>query len=235
MSTLAIAEAGVRVEIGEICLDTDADVVLESAEALLNAEEHARAASFVFPIDRDRFVRGRGYLRRRLGLALRMAPKDVPLAARKNGKPFVVGHGVRFNLSNSGGRTVFALSSGGDVGIDLEIVDRWDRLDEQLDGLAQMCLTAEEQSALAKLPQRRRVRRFLSYWTAKEARMKLTGEGFGLDPLDISLELSDGRPVGYRRPSAPDAELRFIQLSHPDSICCLAVGRGQQASPRPRK
>lgn len=225
MSQLPIDEAGARVEVGECHLDTDIDIALADAESTLCDEERRRAASFVFTLDRDRFVRGRGYLRRRLGALLGLPPSDVPLATGDRGKPFLEGGGVNFNLSNSGPCAVVALTSDAEVGIDLEVLDRWDRLDDQLDGLAQMCLTCDEQDALAGLPAAQRVRRFLSFWTAKEARMKLTGEGFALDPLAISLELSSGVPVGYHRPTTPATRLRFIPLSRPDAVCCVALAQ----------
>ena len=82
-----------------------------------------------------------------------------------------------------------------------------------------------EVAALADLPTDVRVRRFLSFWTAKEARMKLTGEGLSLDPLDISLKLRDGEAVAYARPQEPHAELQFVSLSHAQAICCLATAR----------
>lgn len=225
MTGFAIVEEGIRVDIGECCLDTEADIALGDGYADLNDSERERAASFVFGRDRDRFVRAHGYLRRRLGAFLRIAPKDVPITAGDGEKPFVEGCRARFSLSHSGSRAVVAVTADSEVGIDLEIVDR-SGLDRDLDGLARACLTGEEQGALADLPGEQRVGRFLSYWTAKEARMKLTGEGLTLDPRAIALKLSDGRPVGYLRPDAPRAGLRFIPLSHPGAICCLAMGRG---------
>jgi phosphopantetheinyl transferase len=95
-----------------------------------------------------------------------------------------------------------------------------------MDGLARLCLTGEERRALKRVPGPARTRRFLSFWTAKEARMKLTGEGMRLEPRTIALDLSDGQPVGYRRPRTPAAELRFVRLSRPDAICCVALVRG---------
>ncbi|HEX5379571.1 MAG TPA: 4'-phosphopantetheinyl transferase superfamily protein [Phenylobacterium sp.] len=225
MTGLAVELGGLRVEIDECDLDTDADIALEEAYAELDAEERRRAASFVFDRDRDRYVRAHGRLRRRLGAALGFAPEAVPIAVSEGGKPFVPDHRTRFNLSHSGARAVIAITEGGEIGVDLELLDRGDGLEGQLDDLARSCLTPTERNALAGLPTEKRVPRFLSYWTAKEARMKLTGEGLMLEPQDISLELSDGRPVGYRRPHAPGAELLFVPLSHPDAICCLAVRR----------
>lgn len=234
MSEFSVVEDGLRIEIGECCLDTDADITLDAAQADLSDEERDRAASFVFDRDRERFVRAHGYLRQRLGSFVRLAPKDVPLAAPEGGKPFVEGHDVSFNLSHSGARAVVAMTRGSEVGIDLETVERFDRIEDELDGLARSCLTGEEQIALAALPSGRRVRRFLAYWTAKEARMKLTGEGMALEPRTIALRLSRGRPVGYLRPRGPRTSLRFIPLSDPDTVCCLAVRRdGEPAPSRP--
>ena len=214
------------VDIGECRLDGDEDIAIEAAWSWLSTEERARAAEFVFERDRCRFVRARGYLRSRLGARLGLSPRDVPIAIGADGKPFVEGYDLSFNLSHSGAHAVLAISAAGAVGIDLEVEDRADGLGSQIDGLADLCMTGEEQAALAAASPERRVQRFLSYWTAKEARMKLSGEGFALDPLQISLELSKGRPVGYRRPRGRRADLRFVPLSRPDAVCCVAVWRG---------
>lgn len=236
MSALSVVEDGRRIDIGECRLDADTDIALASAYADLSGEERERAASFVFDRDRERFVRAHGYLRRKLGTFVGLAAKDVPLAIRDGGKPFVEGRDISFNLSHSGARAVVAITRGSDVGIDLETVERFDRIDDELDGLARSCLTGEEQDALAALPSGRRVRRFLAYWTAKEARMKLTGEGMALEPRAIALKLSRGQPVGYLRPRGPRASLRFIPLSDPDTVCCLAVRHsGAPAASRPTR
>jgi 4'-phosphopantetheinyl transferase len=227
-----LADRG-RVEIGECCLDTDADIALDDASASLDQGERARAARFVFVRDRERFIRAHGYLRRRLGAFLAVAPGDVPIAAPDGQKPFVEGGGASFSLSHSGPRAVVAVTDGDDIGIDLEMVDRSERFADQLDDLARFCLTIDEQHALAAFPQGRRIGAFLSYWTAKEARMKLTGEGMSLAPRSIALRLLDGRPVGYARPAVTPAALQFVPLSVPDAICCLASHRagGQAVTP----
>ena len=217
----AISEHGV--DIGECRLSSDADIRLNEAYAELSDEERARAASFVFDIDRERYVRAHGFLRRRLGDFLGLSAKDVPIAVAPGGKPYVEGHEASFNLSHSGSHAVVAIARHGDIGIDLETFDR--DLEGQLDGLARMCMTDDEQHALAATPADDRIARFLSYWTAKDARMKLTGEGMALEPQTISLDLADGRPVGYLQPLSPEADLRFISLSAPGTICCLAVRR----------
>lgn len=226
MNGRAIDVSGLRIEIDECDLDSDADIALDEAYAELDAHEQARAASFVFQRDRDRYVRAHGRLRRRLGAFLGFAPSAVPIAVGDGGKPMLPDHGAHFNLSHSGARAVIAIAEGGEVGIDVEVIDRADGLAGHLDDLARACLTPAEQEALAAVRADDRIRCFLSYWTAKEARMKLTGEGLMLEPQEIDLELSDGWPVGYRRPLAPAAQLQFVRLAHPQAICCVAVRRG---------
>ena len=216
--------ANAEVEVSECCLDTDEDLSSDAAYATLNVEERARAERFVFRRDALRFVRGRGFLRRRLGERLGLPAAEAPIATGKHGKPFVCGYRTRFNLSHTDSHAVLALSSDAEVGIDIEALDQPGPRIEELDGLAQMCLNAEERRALADLEPGRRSRRFLRFWTAKEALMKLTGEGFALDPLDIKLQRLDGEPVAYAGPHGTETELRYIRVSRPGAVCCLAVG-----------
>lgn len=223
MSDLALLSQGSRIDIGECDLDDATAADLNASYALLDEAERSRAAAFVFDLDRNRFVQAHGYLRRRLGAFLGLAPERVPIVAPKDEKPFVDGRRVDFNLSHSGPLAVLAITDDQQVGIDVELLDGSQRFAEDLEGLAQSTLTAQEREALDAAPGPARIQRFFAYWTAKEARMKLTGEGFKLDPLEIALELRGGDPVGYLRPLAPVADLRFIPLAYPAAVCCLAV------------
>lgn len=219
------------IDIGECCLDTDMDIALDEARHLLDEGERAREARFVFERDRDRFVRAHGYLRQRLGDHLGMAPARVPIIAPDGGKPFVRDGAVRFSLSHSGSRAVLAVTHAGEIGVDLEMEDRSGGFVDQLDDLIRFCLTATEQEALSTLSEDQRIRGFLSCWTAKEARMKLTGEGLTLEPKAITLQFRHGWPVGYIRPSMP-VGLRFVALSRPDAICCVAFHEADGSSKR---
>jgi len=213
-------------EIGQCRLDDDSDMELGQARAMLSKAELARAAGFRFGRDRWRFVRARGCLRKRLGEWLGTRPETITILQEENGKPFVAEPGLDFSLSHSGGLAVIALSGCGGVGIDLEFAERHDGLLADLDGLSRTCLVDEERRALQTLDRPARQMRFLAYWTAKEAWMKLTGEGLSRAPDTIALKLKDGVPVGYRRPRAPAAGLRFVDLGRPDAVCCLATRVG---------
>lgn len=209
-------------DISERDLDGDTDIDLADASRLLNDKERQKAESFVFPRDQHRYVRARGFLRQRLGTCLGQNPERVAIDELPGGKPVVRDVGVRFNLSHSAGVLAVVLTNGPDVGIDVE-VDGHDRmLGSDLPDLADACLTQSERIALFSTPPADRTHRFLTYWTAKEARMKLNGEGFALDPRKVELDLKDGQPVGYLRPGDPGSRLRYIRLCSPTAVCCLA-------------
>lgn len=181
-------------------LDTDSDMPLGVAEALLAADEIARAARFRFDRDRHRYIRARGFLRRTLGDVTEQAPESLTFTYSTTGKPALV-DGPMFNLSHSGDRGVVAIGDRAPVGVDIEQIGR---PFQDMEGLAKRCFTAPERRAIDTAPDP--LRQFLIFWTAKEARMKLTGEGLGLDPQDIHLVLDDtGQPTGFSAPEAPNA------------------------------
>ena len=229
MATITTELRKQRHEIDVFSIGCDGDIALEEAESYASPEEQARAARFVFPEHRDRFLRGRGYLRRRLAGILGIRISEVELAFGSNGKPGLAGTDVAFNMSHSGDRAVLVTTRGGSVGIDIETLDRRDGLWDDLQGLAAICMTQAEQDLLASLPGHQKRRRFLEFWTAKEARMKLTGEGLTLDPATISLKLRDDRPEGFTAPRVEGCETRFICLPWPDAVSCLVSAPGASA------
>lgn len=206
-------------------LDSDDDIRLDTARDLLTAQEIERMERFVHDRDGARFARARGFLRRQLGHALGLAPQEVEIAARSGGKPFVPGAPFDFNLSHSGGLAVLGLSGTGSIGIDLELIDRGGAFRRDLDGLSRAVLIEEERIALTGLTDADKPHRFLQFWTAKEARMKLSGQGLSLPPRQIGLSLRDGVPVGYARPAEGRAQLEFVSLPHPNAICCVAYAK----------
>lgn len=203
-------------------LGDDRDIALAEAWGLLSQQETLRARRFHFDRDRQRYARARAFLRREVGQATGQSATGLILAEGPQGKPFLPGSDLCFNLSHSGDLAVLALSWAGPLGIDLEFIDR----KADIDGLSQACLTAQEVAVLAALPATARSQRFFAFWTAKEARMKLTGEGMTLPPRQIALTLVAGLPVGYHTPDTPVAQALFVDIGHSGAICCLAIAQG---------
>ena len=210
--------ADVRADIRFWSLDDDRDITLADAGLILSGDEQARAARFVFDRDRHRFIRGRGLMRQALGDLLETDPKRLVLTTGSNGKPEIAGSRLNFNLSHTQDFAVFASDWSAPIGIDLEYVDR----SVDVRGLAPRVFGLGERTVLDSLDERAFRRRFFEFWTAKEARMKVTGEGMSLDPLSIELELTQGHVTGVRVPDTPVTDLVFIDAPQPGLVCCLA-------------
>lgn len=174
---------------------------LADLESLLDPAERTRAARFRFERDRRHFVAARGILRHLLGEALGVRAQDVLFCYGRNGKPALATGSepaLRFNLSHSGGHAMFALTHGGEIGIDLETAGRLAGRDDELVGLAARVLTTRELAVWRKLPDAAaRQAAFLRAWTRKEAYGKATGEGVfdGLTRIEVALDAAAPQPL----------------------------------------
>lgn len=97
------------------------------------------------------------------------------------GRPFLDHAGAPdFNLSDTHGGSLIAITGTGRVGVDLERLDR----EPPVLRLAQRWFSPGEAAALAVMPEDDARRAFLQLWTAKEASCKATGTGiYGFLPL----------------------------------------------------
>src|SRR5205809_7196535 len=93
----------------------------EKLRSILDEEELARASTFHFEADRNRFMLGRGILRELLGRCLNCRPESITLTRDRHGKPQLADPGqaprVQFNLSHTPGMLLFAISLDRPVGI----------------------------------------------------------------------------------------------------------------------
>ena len=200
-------------------LDTDEDIALDAALLLLSDEEKQRANRFHFVRDRERYIRGRGYLRQIVAGRLGLAAESLELQKNAFDKPFVAGDPVYFNLSHSAGTAVLALCDKQPIGIDIEFIDR------KIDFLeiGRTVFTENEMLHIQNAQEKERGQLFFNFWTAKEAYLKMLGVGMSLDPKKVSLEIIDGRPISSSADGYPTAKLTFIDLQHKGAICCISV------------
>lgn len=199
-------------------LDTDDDISMPDALSVLSKGERDRAARFRSQLHGFRYARARAFLRRELAAWTATRPAAMVFRQSANGKPMVEG-GPHFNLSHSRGVAVLAIHPTGPIGIDLEMMTQ----DLDVDGLAGETLSPQEIQVLSAFSGAERRRRFLAFWTAKEARMKLTGEGMSLPPSTIHLRLDGGWPVGVVAPADPPTLIGSPDLGVPDAICSIAT------------
>jgi phosphopantetheinyl transferase len=217
--------AAAAVEVIAFHLGSDRDIALAEAEGLLDDAERERAASFRFDRHRERFVRGRGMLRTQLGQRLGRDPRGLVFEYGPRGKPRLADDGagegaaLRFNLSHSEDLAAMAIGPVPDLGIDLE------RLDRRPDfvGLGRRCFRPAELARVEQASGAERAEAFFWTWTAKEARMKATGEGFALSPLLIELAFERGLPSRYLEPAAPPAFLAPLRLFGDQAVAVVAA------------
>ncbi|MFC4729158.1 4'-phosphopantetheinyl transferase family protein [Coralloluteibacterium thermophilus] len=113
-------------------------------------------------------------LRRTLAPCLGVAPEALAFGREPRGRPFLAhADAPDFNLTDTGGGTLVAVSRAGRVGVDIERHDRRVRAA----ALARRWFSADEAAAVAALPDEAASRLFLHLWTAKEAACKATGTG----------------------------------------------------------
>jgi len=165
----------------------------------LAPQEHARVARFARDDLKRRYIVGRATLRWVLGRSLGVAPADVRIVRGERGRPHLDGDAtIDFNISHTAGVSLIGLTTSGRIGVDVERLERH----VSADGLAKKFLTIGERSTLSGLDEGARRRRFLRYWTCKEAMSKATGDGLSAPfrRLDVRLEdamaLVDG-PAPY--------------------------------------
>jgi 4'-phosphopantetheinyl transferase len=118
--------------------------------------------------------------RRVLAPSSGLSPADLRFAREYKGRPFLTHDGAPdFNLSDTHGGTLFALSRAARVGVDLERAARTPPAAR----LAARYFAPQEAQALAALAEADAARAFILSWTAKEASCKATGTGiFGYLP-----------------------------------------------------
>jgi 4'-phosphopantetheinyl transferase len=182
-------------------LDLPAADVL-SLRRLLSADERARADRFRFERDRSRYTVGRARLRVLLGGYLGLVPSRLTFEYGEFQKPRLAGDQVRFNLSHSGSTALFAFTTQGEVGIDVERDDA----DFARERIAERFFSPAEVRELRALDPALQPLGFLTCWTRKEAFIKARGDGLSLalDSFDVSLR--PGSPAVLYRTAWSDDE-----------------------------
>jgi 4'-phosphopantetheinyl transferase len=179
------------------------DPVRAALAASLAPAEQQRWEALRLPEDRERFLRGRGALRRLLGAWRDEPPEAVPIGAGAHGKPCCTG-GPEFNLSHSGDLILLALHRQRPVGVDVEQLRpglAWRPIarrvlpPEEWQALEALATAAEQEAA-----EQEAAEAFLLAWCRLEARLKAQGLGFaGLGQPAVAVELWDvAVPLGYR-------------------------------------
>lgn len=183
----------------------DADVwrlVLPEYEAsgaevnsILGEEEQNRSARFHKESDRQRFIWSHVGLRLILAHYVHDDPRRLQFEKGRYGKPRLVNSttvpDIHFNLSHSGDFALVAISSGSQVGIDLEYMDT-----SGADlSIAKRFFSSREFLALEQLSGPDQVAGFYNCWVRKEAYVKALGGGLSLPLHEFDVSVDPNEPA----------------------------------------
>lgn len=164
-----------------------------SSVTQLSDRERNRAARLRFRKDFDRFVASHVLLRTILARYLDIDPDQIDFSYGAHGKPALskpFENALKFSMSRSRGRVLYAIAAEFEVGVDIEHVVTKPE-DEQL---AAPFFSPRESEYIQCFSGDVKSKAFLDCWVSKEAYLKATGEGLSR-PLN-SFEVSfSGNPV----------------------------------------
>lgn len=143
--------------------------------------------------------------------------------SHRHGKPTVAGHPeLSVSLSYAGGLAVVALSRGGEVGVDVEVVDESD-----FEGFNVVTLDPSEYPALDRLDVEALGRARARIWARKEAVLKASGHGLAVDPRQVVVSGPEepAALVAWKgeQPLAPTVQLADVELEEADHVAAVAL------------
>src|SRR5215468_3981131 len=159
-----------EVHVWRVALDGEE---LNALTSLLSSDEYDQSLGFRSPTLRCRWVTAHAALRIILAAYTQIAPQALLFTTEPAGKPKLVTPGPSFNLTHSEGLAFIAITAGGLVGIDAEIVHP----EFPWEGVGQTFFAGEEIRAIFQLAPELRARAFYACWTRKEAYLKALGCG----------------------------------------------------------
>lgn len=203
-----------------------ADDDLSQLIEYLSDDEQKRAAAFLVPAPRARYIVTRSALRLLLGRHLGIPAATVALHANAHGKPQLAPHHeeLRFNVSHSGAHALIALCRDSDVGVDIELqrdLDDWT-------GMARMIWCHADLTRWQSLSAADRSSAFYRAWTRKEAVAKAIGLGMATDfkKLGVSFAPGEDARVLHLDPAFGQvAEWCLIDIATPENYSAALATR----------
>lgn len=196
--------------------------------ASLDAQEHARAARFVFEPDRRRYQAAHVAMRALLAQATALGePSMLRFVHNAFGKPSLAdAPDCHFSLSHSGDAALLAIDAAGPVGVDIEV----DRAMDDIDALARAHFTDDERELLRRTPAGDRASAFLRTWTRKEACLKAIGTGLSTDPRQLETASADATGQAWLDDATHGARTLHLRSGRlaPNLLYSVASTRAQR-------
>ena len=162
-----------------------ADFPIGNLAPLLGDAERVRLDRFRQTVDKERHALAHSLKRIVISRYVSCAPSELVFSQSSFGKPFCLhSKAPHFNLSHSGDWVVLAVSTEGEVGVDVEFVREFDT-----DGIIRRIGSPREINIYQNSDSPKQC--FLRLWTQKEAISKACGQGIsvGLSSIPCSGEI----------------------------------------------
>lgn len=181
-----------RIDVWYRLTERDAQVPSRADLEILSAEERTRAGRFLVDDHRHDFLAAHLLKRHALTAVAGRLPQEWDFVTTVSGKPVLVAAQrgappLMFNLSHARGLVACGVTQSGEIGVDVE------RLDRTVDGdaIARRYFAASEVIWLESLLPNERRRRFVELWSLKEACFKAAGSGLAGGLSTITFTFSD--------------------------------------------
>jgi 4'-phosphopantetheinyl transferase len=216
-----------EVHVWRIPLKAEA-ATLARYQELLAPDERARAARFHFEVHRRRFAVARARMRILLASYLRCKPAELTFCYTAHGKPFLSGSLVAFNLSHAHEMAILGVTSGREIGVDIEYLDRKFAGDD----IAARYFSAGELRALRAFAPDQQCAAFFRCWTRKEAYIKAHGEGLSMPLASFEVCVEDREELWLNNDKDPNeqARWRLQNVPAPEGYAAAAVVEGRDSS-----
>jgi 4'-phosphopantetheinyl transferase len=194
--------------------------------AELVPDERTRADRFRTPQLRRRFIVARVLLRRLLTAYAPAHSSALRIGTGSHGKPCLLdAPDLRFNVSHAQDTAMYAIASGGEVGIDIEATRR----DIDITGVARQAFSPRERAMLAALAPDARREAFFRIWTRKEAYVKARGEGLSYPTrsFTVSHDGDDNALVADERDERAPDRWRVSGLEAPPGFAAALATEGR--------
>ncbi|WP_198140894.1 4'-phosphopantetheinyl transferase superfamily protein [Nitrosospira sp. NpAV] len=196
--------------------------VLDSDLFLLSEGEVAYALRFRRHEDQVRSIATRAALRRMLASRLRLPPDTLRFMVNRHGKPYLQDKaGIEFNVSHAGCFALIALSTNGQVGVDIEY--RGCGIDAKSLG-AYVFSPLERKSGLIANED------FIQHWVVKESVLKALGEGISehLQAISILPGDEEGYRIEHDRPEW--AGIKAWSIEAPDCYAAALAKKNRNSA-----
>ena len=191
----------------------------------LSTEEMGRVKKYKITAKRYEFARVRSILRYLIKQYLAVNPENIKFGVNAHGKPHVLNHNIRFNVSHSYDCAVIGFTRSAEIGLDVEKI----RTTIDWQGLSRRYFSKNEASELCDILEENQRSAFYTCWTRKEAFVKALGRGigFGLDNFDVTFQDHDPPQIKEIRFKNEDAQCWAVsplktEVGYIASICYRA-------------